>query len=142
MIVMVNFLTYIVYIHTCKSIHSYNTNIFWQKIESWELVFTCHCKWQPSFKIFTCHKDKHDRSCAKACLHKLKKDTIVILKSYRNMRSIFFVELNFLELFPISCSCESPISAGSVGWSINNNNINVKYDYSIFDFIMNQWYEM
>ena len=50
---------------------------------------------------------------------------------------MFFVELNFLELFAIACSCESPISAGSVG-SINNSNINVKYDYSIFDFIKYQ----
>ena len=133
----VNFLTYIVYIHTCKSIHWYITNIFWPKNERWELVFSCHCKCHLSFKIFTCHNVRHYRSCAKACLHTLKKDTIVILKSYRKIRSIFFVELNFLELFAISCSCESPMSAGSVG-SINNSNINVKYDYSIFDFIKYQ----
>ena len=104
-------------------------------------MFSCHCKCHLSFKIFTCHNVRHYRSCAKACLHTLKKDTIVILKSYRKIRSIFFVELNFLELFAISCSCESPMSAGSVG-SINNSNINVKYDYSIFDFIKYQSYEM
>ena len=104
-------------------------------------MFSCHCKCHLSFKIFTCHNVRHYRSCAKACLHTLKKDTIVILKSYRKIRSIFFVELNFLELFAIACSCESPMSAGSVG-SINNSNINVKYDYSIFDFIKYQSYEM
>ena len=68
MIVGVNFLTYIVYIHTCKTIHWYIRNIFWPKNDRWDLVFTCHWKCHLSFKIFTCHNDRHDRSCAKACL--------------------------------------------------------------------------